>query len=254
MENRGRCDMNKHLFLIFLITVQFVYAETFRAATAEWRPYAFCEKEKVQGVSVDILQHIGKKTGDEFKIELYPAKRLNQLFEQGKIDINFADSPLWNEKTKNPAYAFSESYLSVREYLYFQQEHYVDVRKIDDLYGKRVGITRGYYYEMLEVPFQKDLIFREEAPGNINLIKKLLFGRSDAMVMDDVLFRYLVASLEYDEKDFKRGMKLSDAPLGIKIRSGKKEALSRINRAIRQLKEEGFIETAVSKHTLAKKR
>lgn len=246
--------MSKHLFFLFLIGAQFVYAETFIAATAEWRPYAFYEDKKVRGISVEILQQIGKRTGDEFQIELYPAKRLKQLFERGKIDINFADSPLWNEKNKKPSYLFSESYLSVREYLYFEKEHYVDIRKIEDLYGKRVGITRGYYYEMLEVPFQKALILKEEAPGNINLIKKLLFGRSDAMVMDDLLFHHLISSLDYDEEDFKRGMRLSDAPLGIKIRSGKIEALSRINQAIRQLEVEGFIETVVSKYTLAKKR
>ena len=110
------------LFIVFI--VHNAFAEDFRASTAHWSPYAMKTEKGISGISVEILKEIVKRTGDTVSIKLYPTKRLNNLFNRNELDINFADSPDWNEIKENPDFLFTKKYMDVKEYIYFLQPYY----------------------------------------------------------------------------------------------------------------------------------
>jgi len=242
--------MKRYVLFFYIIAFSYkAYAEHFIAATANWSPYAMITEEGISGISVDILNEIVKRTGDTVSINIYPTKRLNKLFVSNKLDINFADSPDWNKTQKNPDYHFSRQYLNVKEYVYFLKNRYIALNSPIDLKGKIIGISAGYYYAMLEEYFNKDIIIKIELYSNKSLLRFLKMGRCDAAIIDNVLFEYLIVQLDYDKNQFKRGLDLNNAPLGLKIRIEKKHAVKRLNQAIRDLQKEGVINKIIHQYT-----
>lgn len=223
-------------------------AEVLRAATAEWSPYAMLRDGQPEGIVVDILREIERRTGITFEVSIYPPSRLNMLFERGEIDLNFADSPVWNARLDVPRAVFSETFMEVREYIYFRRGHAREVRTPDDLAGLTVGVTRGYYYPLFEDAFKRRKVKRYDVNTNESLIAMLRAGRVDAAFMDDVLFESLLHQLGLAD-EFTRGRELSVAPLGFKFRADRASTLPAINNAIRQMKANGEIRRIVSRYT-----
>jgi len=236
------------LFIVFSLGSSLL-AETFQAGTAEWRPYAYLtETKKLEGIAVEIVMELAKRTGHTIHVELYPAKRLNQLFDENKLDMNFADSLLWNPKTRESNHVFTIHYMTVKEYLYFHKDHYTRNATIADLKGKTVGIVLGYYYPMLEQEFKSGEITKREIPHELGLLKNLWKKRVDVAVFDNILFSYLITEMGYSSKAFRRGLLLGSAPLGIKMRIEKREFLKGLNRDLIEMKTDRTIDKIVNKY------
>lgn len=242
----------KPLLLIIFISVVFIQnssAAIFHAGTAEWRPFAYTSKKgDITGISADIITEIARRTGHTIYVKLYPAKRLNIMFDKNKLDMNFADSPIWNEEKDNPNYIFTISYMNIKEYLYVLNND-PKIMNVSNLSGKSIGIVLGYYYPLFEQAFKTKQIRKQEFIDETFLLKMLKRKRVDAVVMDHMLFGYLLKNKGYLKKDFRREFQVSDAPVGIKMRIEKKEFVQDFNKALTDMINEKFIETIIQKYT-----
>ncbi|WP_344799934.1 transporter substrate-binding domain-containing protein [Litoribacillus peritrichatus] len=239
---------NTCLMLCFLCLSTPSVSEILEASTAHWSPYAMEDSEgNLKGISVDILNELMIKTGHEAIITLQPISRLNQLFDEHKIDLNFADSPKWNPQQPEDI-AFTDPYTIVYEYIYFLKPNFIEVTKPSDLSGKFIGITRGYYYGSYQSLFKNKIIDRHEAYSNKNLLTLLVKKRVDAAFFDDLLFNFLIKAEHMDRVKFKRGAKLSEAPLSIKLNKNKFYLLEELNTAIADMKEEGRIQRIINSY------
>ena len=223
-------------------------AESFKAGTAEWSPYAMTQNGKTVGIAVEILEQVAKLTGDTIDIKLYPAARLNAMFDNKELDINFADSPAWNEAKDPPTFIFTKDYTKVKEYLYFLSGQPLDVKKPEDLKGKTVGIVRDYYYAIFEDLFAKGIVKKEETDTPESLIQKLQKGRHEVAIFDTFLFDYLVKTFKFNPAEFKQGMEVNDSSIGFKVQIDKKKAVERFNVAIDKLKADGSIDKIIQKY------
>lgn len=223
-------------------------AEHFNVGTASrWPPYAMQTDSGIGGIAVEVLEAIMQRTGDTVSMNIYPAKRLDELLQAGQLDINFADSPDWNTLPVQ-AYVYSDSYLSITEYLYSLAKQPVLAKRPADLTGKAVGTVEGYYYDAFAPFFKNGSITLITVNSNHSLLKILNLQRCDAAFFDSRLFAHLLACTGANSDDYHRGMQLSVAPVGLKIRRSKVHALPRINRAITALQREGVIDAIVAKY------
>lgn len=225
--------MKKVVISVLLFTLTLSAGEL-KIATAQWAPYAYEENATKKGVALNIVKKILNHSNQSYAISLYPAKRLNALFEYKKIDINFADSPLWNKQNKD--IYFTEPYMYVREYIYTLSSSDLKIDSVKSLKGKTVGVEMGYYYADLEKSFQDGSIIKDEAPNTQSLINKLLGKRGDAIIMDERLFSYTIKKLGLEEKNFKKSLKLTDAPLCMKLGKEHKNLLPILNNSILSLR------------------
>lgn len=238
------------MVLILILLSYTAYGEHFRAGTAHWPPYAYyTEDKKAAGIAVEVLNEISNKTGHTFRIRLYPAKRLNMMFKENLLDINFADSPLWNVEMSNPDYVFSISYINIKEYVYFPSRFKPVKPNIEGLSGKTVGIILGYYYPMLEHEFRGGSIHKIEFTDEIELLDNLKKQKIDAAIFDDILFNYLTDKKGYRASDFKRSIQLSNAPLGMKLRIEKKSYLKELNNELERLIKSGKLKSIIKKYS-----
>jgi len=238
------------LYLFLLLMPSVSNAESLAAATADWSPFAMAGKDgKLEGISVDIFRAIIDRTHNSTSIVLVPPKRLNLLFDQNKIDVNFADSPSWNPTTPNPPYVFSEPYTVVSEYIYFVGDNFQIIQEPVDLIGKIVGINFGYYYAQFETLFSEGSIRVSKTHSPKKLLLNLNNKQIDAAFFDDMSFGYLINQEQLDRSEFRRGKKLTEAPLGLKLRIDKKHLLEKINKVIANMKEDGTIKRIIASYT-----
>jgi polar amino acid transport system substrate-binding protein len=227
------------------------HADTLKVGTAPWRPFAFYdEHHQLKGIAVDIARELARRTDHQLQLELYPAKRLNQLFDANKLDINIADSPQWNPQPPTVPLRFTRSYMQVREYLYFAHDHDTATQELSQLKNQDIGIIRGYFYPKLEPLFQSNQLHKHEYADEETQLEMLKRHRLDAIVMDEVLFNHLLQRNPQLTTAFRRGIQLSTAPLALKLHAADELLAQQLDNALLHMEQEHVIERIIQSYRM----
>ena len=234
---------------ICLLSSGLAHAETLSAGTAPWRPFAFYDQQhQLQGIAVDIARELAQRTQNQLQLELYPAKRLNQLFDTGQLDINIADSPQWNPQPTPTQIRFTRRYMEIREYLYFARDHGIKAQSVDELKDLDIGLILGYAYPKLEPLFVSGQLRKHEYADEATLLKLLQRHRLDAIVMDEVLFNHLVQQNPQLAHQYQQGLQLSTAPLALKLHNVDNKLMHELDEALLQMEQEQVIEQIIQRY------
>ena len=234
---------------ICLLSSGLAQAEMLNAGTAPWRPFAFYDQQhQLQGIAVDIARELAQRTQNQLQLELYPAKRLNQLFDTQQLDINIADSPLWNPQPTSMQIRFTRRYMEIREYLYFARDHAINAQRVDELKDLDIGLILGYSYPKLEPLFVSGQLRKHEYNDEETLLKLLQRHRLDAIVMDDVLFHHLVQQDPQRAHHYQRGIQLSTAPIALKLHSSDDKLTQQLDAALLQMDQEQVIKQIIERY------
>lgn len=232
---------------ICLLSSGLAPAEILSAGTAPWRPFAFYDQQhQLKGIAVDIARELAQRTHNQLQLELYPAKRLNQLFDTRQLDINIADSPLWNPQPTQ--IRFTRHYMEIREYLYFARDHAIKARSVDELKDLDIGLILGYAYPKLEPLFVSGQLRKHEYADEATLLKLLQRHRLDAIVMDEVLFNHLVQQNPQLAHQYQQGLQLSTAPLALKLHSSDDQLTQQLDAALLQMEQEQVIQQIIQRY------
>lgn len=218
-------------------------AQTLLGGGAQWHPYSYQDASgQAQGIAVDIVRKVMEQNGQQVDFVFYPANRLNLLLDEGRLDLNYADSPLWNSADAGERFVYSQPYLHVREYLYFMKDHPARQVPLDKLQGLRVGVVRGYTYPSLVAALKDDRLVKVETSREPALLDLLMLGRVDAIAVVDDVFADMLTDRHVDPGRFARGAKLSDAPLVMKLQRQHADRLPGLNAALKTLIRSGEVE------------
>ena len=123
---------------------------------------------------------------------------------------------------------------------------FAEVAKIDDLKSSKVGVQNASIGESLIREMLKDsqdniFVYEDVAA----LVEALKAGQVDAVIMDEAPARFFTANEE--------GIKILPEALNstyyaIAVKKGNKELLNRVNKALREIKEEGTLSAIISKY------
>ncbi len=106
-------------------------------------PYSYEENNKLQGIDVDIIKEMAERLNLDIAIRLVPWKRLIKMTQDGQCDGSFS---LFHTKNRESfaLYAFSQPIHVSRFPLFFRKDKIIQFNTIEDLYGKTIGINRGF--------------------------------------------------------------------------------------------------------------
>lgn len=218
-------------------------AQPLRGGGTTWYPFSYEDAQgSPRGIAVDVVSEAMQRSGQQLEFLFYPANRLNLLLDNGRLDLNYADSPMWNESSTSKQFVYSRPYLNIREYLYFLADHPKYDVPLENVQGLRIGIIRGYTYHALDKAMAKERLQTIETPEDGALLDLLLMHRVDAIVMVDDVFANLIASRQLETRQFARGGLLSDAPLVIKLQHSHAEQLPKLNEVLQDMISSGEIE------------
>lgn len=238
-----RCSVLYSCVLLLALWCTAGSAQPLLGGGAHWHPYSFQDASgQARGIAVDIIRKVMEQNGQQMDFVFYPANRLNLLLDEGRLDLNYADSPLWNSANAGERFVYSQPYLHVREYLYFLSDHPARQLPLGKLQGLRIGIVRGYTYQSLDAALQDDRLMKVETSREPALLDLLILGRVDAIAMVDDVFTDLLTARHLEHGRFTRGAKLSDAPLVMKLQRQHADQLPGLNAALQTLIRSGEVE------------
>ncbi len=133
------------------------------------------------GVFIELTRTLADRSKLEIEIVVIPPKRAIAYFQDQRFDVLFPGMDVYFPPGHLPVK--SEELITVKCDFVFTKKGTPMLTTIDDLRGKRVGITLGYPYtrELLDNPH---IIF-DKAPSDEINTKKLIAGRIDAFVVEE---------------------------------------------------------------------
>ncbi len=178
------------IVVMFLLSIgSFSYAETVRIiAEDDWYPYSGQRDTGVAGIAVDIVRETFKAEGIDVEFDVMGYDRGMLMVKDGEA-IGCFDAPRTNE-IEETYYWHDEPMFTGDSYFYARADYDGTISKIDDLNGKKLGLTQGYGYgDKIDM---NNTINKEYSKTDEIILKKLIGGRLDFIILYDRVADYLI--------------------------------------------------------------
>lgn len=164
----------------------------------EWPPYQVMENGHLSGFSTKIVEIVFERMGLTLEpIDVFPWKRAMHMVENGEADALFSSN--YTKERAAFAYYPEEPIVDSPWVMWTRREDNLDFSSFNDLFGKRIGIVRGYSYTEELLDFVKAHKNYEEVHNDETNLKKLNAGRVDFAPAELGNGFYLVRKLQLNK-------------------------------------------------------
>ncbi len=199
----------------------------------------FYEKSgKPSGIDIDIAKEIAARIGVSMEVKNMPFSKLFPAVQNRKVDVVISAVTITLERQKKML--FSAPYLDAGMSIAVRKDN-VDIKSLENLKGKRVGVLKGTIGE--------DLVSKSEFidpslvisyQKNDERIRDLLDGKLDAIVVHFLLKDLLSLKIV--------GEPLSESYYGIVTNLNNSALMDEINKILRELKRSGKLREIKQKY------
>lgn len=206
-------------------------------------PLLIAKKNGFEGVMQDYFKALEEELGISIKVELLPRLRIDNIKEE-KYDLNCYTSYAWNYKRE-------EFYWS--KAIFHKREIVIGTTalpySINDFKGQKIGTTRGYKYPALEKLFAEKKLIREDAEDEETNLIKLVNGRINYAVTDELLFQYFKKNHPVGKnKILKESLLEAEYPIQCALNKESKIKIEKLNKAINAIISSGKLNRIFSKY------
>lgn len=193
------------------------------------------ENNEIVGVDIDLAKEVAKRLNMEFVAQPIDWDSKELELKNGNV------SCIWNGMTitdeRKEAMLISDPYMANNQIIVVAPGS--DITSSADLAGKVVGLQKGSSavaaLDKTEVRAQiREVV---EYTDNVLALTDLKVGRTDAVVVDEVVGRYYVAKAADDYVVLEES--LAPEEYGIGFDKGNTELCEKVNKALKEMKEDG---------------
>ncbi|WP_432464562.1 MULTISPECIES: substrate-binding periplasmic protein [unclassified Agarivorans] len=187
------------LFIGFFYS-QFIYSTHLNLATLDdFKPFVWCNGAGAQGIDVEIIRELARRTGFTFKIRCYPWARALENVQYGVSDGAFS---AFKTETRERYAFFSNTPLHVSTFKVFvRKDHQFVFNQLEDLYQRNIGLVRNFTISStFDQAVQRGQIHVEAVVNTEQNIKKLIKGRIDAFVENEYVALYTIKQMGLSEQ------------------------------------------------------
>jgi len=172
-----------------IFTISPVSAETIRLATGHWPPY-LDEGSEDGGFAAQIIREALATQGMEVDFDYLPWSRALMLAGTDAYD----GTAIWScTPARARRFTLSDSIIPFRFVFFHRANDPFDWQTIQDLDGKKVGLTQDYAYgKMLVKAARKGIVRTDMTTSDEANFRKLVAGRIDLFPMDPVVGKYMI--------------------------------------------------------------
>ncbi len=199
-------------------------------------PMGFRDKDNnLVGFDIDYAKAAAKKMG--YKVDIQPIewKAKESELNSGRIDLIWNGYTITDERKKKVD--FSKPYLKNAQVVATLAK--TDLSSLKDLKGKIVGLqAQSSAADALDVsPIKATLKSTSEYANNVMALNDLKSGRTDAVIIDEVVIDYYMAK---DPGTFKvLDESLSPEEYGVGVKKGNEKLLNKLQKALDSMNEDG---------------
>lgn len=230
------------LIIIFMLILKLniFSVDTITIAVDEGvKPLMYKEREEARGLYPVLIGEIFARLDIPVIIKPLPWKRALSYADEGVMGVG----GVYKTKERMEKYDFSDELFKEVIIICTLKDKRFEYSKISDLYGKKVGILRGWSYgEEFDEASSQNLIKAEEVATDEQNFMKLQSGRLDCvLVVDEVAELLLENNSQYQENivSIKEELIVNPTYLVFSKASNHKEVLKLFNEKLSELKENG---------------
>ena len=216
------------------------------ATNATFPPSESVSGDDIVGIDVDIANAIAKKLGKKLKIEDVSFDSIIAGVQNDKYDFGMAGMTVTDERKKNVD--FTESYAKAVQVVIVKEDS--DIKSIDDISSKnKIGVQQGTTGDIYASDTVENGGYGEDAVTKYNsgpdAVQALLSDKVDCVIIDNEPAKAYVAA--------NQGLKILDSSFAdeeyaICVKKGNSQLKNDINKALKELKDDGTIDKIVSKY------
>lgn len=246
------------LFFIFLITSIFFSGCTFEKNSKQTLnsnrkiliglddslpPMTFRKKDNsLQGFDIDLAKALGKKLNVEIEFVPVDWDAVILSLNCKRFDIIMSALTVTNERKKS--ISFSNPYINQNQVVVIKRNN-SNIKTVKDLNNKNIGVQMGSSSEEAVLPLENNIKSLKKYNKNTEALQDLLIGRTDAVVIDELVARYY---LKENSKDFLiLKESLAKEPIALGFRKNDTKLQEQFNKALDALKKDGTIAKISSK-------
>ncbi|WP_028863511.1 substrate-binding periplasmic protein [Psychromonas aquimarina] len=221
--------------------------------TENYPPYNFEENGQLKGISIDLMALILEKldsTQSRSDIALLPWARAYQYLLTKSNTCLFSMMRL--EEREN-LFKWVGPIIPINIGLIARKDSHIMINSIGDLKNYRLSTTRSDASELLLVKAGIELKSLDRAAGGIDAnllsIKKLIWGRSDAWVYDEVSAGWILENNGYapDEYEMKYGLSTGELYFAFHINTSD-DLIAEMQNVLDMLKRDGSYQQIVDNY------
>ena len=211
------------------------------ATNATFPPYEYVDGDAYKGIDVEVAQAIADKLGMELDIRDVEFGSIIAGVQSGKFDMGMAGMTVTEERKQSVD--FSDTYAIGIQSVIVREDS--EIQSVDDISSaNKIGVqqdTTGDIYSTDD--YGEDSVTRFKA--GTDAVQALVSGKVDCVIIDNEPAKSYVAA--------NSGLKILDTSYAeeeyaICVKKGNDELLGKINDALKELKEDGTIDTIVAKY------
>lgn len=230
--------------IIFSFSFLFAHDVIKVGTNPNFPPFEYLDKDsKVAGFDVDFINELCKRTDKECSLVVMSFDALIPALKSGKIDV--AISGMSATPVRKNAVDFSNPYFTT-ENLYIKKANDENIKTLDDLKGKKIGVQLGTVQETRAREISNKVFPTEDPYSSVLALKT---GKVDVFVVDtSVGYEYLKQN-----SDLVSFFKEADGSDGFAIAFDKDKQTNLIkafNKAFEEMKKDGSYDKLLVKYNL----
>lgn len=193
------------------------------------------ENNEIVGFDIDMARAAGEKMGVDIKFQPIDWKTKENELNSGRIDL------IWNGYTitdeRKEKVLFTKPYLKNSQVIATLADS--DLSKLDDLEGKKVGIQAlsSAVDALTAHPIHEKIASLDQYDTNVLALQDLKAGRTDAVVIDEVVIDYYMTKEEGTFKVLEESLAPEEYAVGVK--KGNEALLEKLQAALDEMNEDG---------------
>ncbi|WP_339060997.1 ABC transporter substrate-binding protein [Tepidibacillus marianensis] len=209
------------------------------AMSGAYTPFNFKKDGQLEGFDVEIGKALAEKMGMKSNPIATPWETIIEGLKRGKYDAIIGSMAITEDRKKQVD--FSKPYYRSGAQIFVKDDNQ-DIKKAEDLNGKRIGVVKSSTFGDLARKYSKNI---KEYSSDILALQDLPTGRIDAVITDQLVGLNAIQENVLKLKDVADPLYLDE--MAIPVKKGNKELLEKINKALDEIINDGTYEKISNK-------
>lgn len=224
-----------------LIAIVPVRASEMTLATDDWPPFRISADSGLIGLDLDFIDEIARRTGADLRVIKMPWGRALTSMQSGAVDV-MTGLAYRDERAKYIAYT-ETPYFKCTTSFYTLAGGGAEIKSYEDLAKHQIGfVLHSAYFDRFDNDTSLDKV---GVPQEQTLIDMLVKERFAVMIGTDCQVDYFIERQGLSEKIEKASFNPGNAVdlyLGVSKKSDWAEKIDVLNKAVKDLVDEGFVD------------
>ncbi|MDX1367080.1 transporter substrate-binding domain-containing protein [Pseudomonas sp.] len=181
------------LALVLGLVAPALRAETLIAIDNANPPFMYQQDGQARGLYPLVLHAVFARVGQPLAIQAMPWKRALRRSENAEVGVG----GIYKTSRRMALYDYSQPIFEEKLIVFVHRDKAFRFTQVDDLYGKRIGVIRGWSYtEALDEAIRDGSIQVTESSSDKANFKMLASGRLDAVIAIELAGQRIIQQLQ----------------------------------------------------------